>query len=293
VEARLYAEDPANGFLPSTGTVLRYREPAGVRVDSGIAEGSEVGTAYDPMLAKVVAHGPDRAAALDRLDRALGELEVLGVATNAAFSRALLRRDDVRAGALDTGLLERVLDEPAPDPPEDLVPAAAIAGYRADTGAVSTTAGPWRRRLDGHGEVRVTASEVHVGERRWSWAARPADPGALRITLDGVSRRYAVAHAHGAIWVARDGYQLEARTDRPERVRAALVGSLEAPMPGTVLLVHVANGDEVAEGEVLLVLESMKMELSITAPSAGIVEGLEVRPGDRVTIKQPLVAVAT
>ncbi|MEA2304782.1 MAG: acetyl-CoA/propionyl-CoA carboxylase, biotin carboxylase, biotin carboxyl carrier protein [Solirubrobacteraceae bacterium] len=292
VEARLYAEDPANGFLPSTGTVLRYREPAGVRVDSGIAEGSEVGTAYDPMLAKVVAHGPDRAAALDRLDRALGELEVLGVATNAAFSRALLRRDDVRAGALDTGLLERVLDEPAPDPPEDLLPAAAIAGYRADTGAVSTTPGPWRRRLEGHGEVRVTASEVHVGERRWSWAARPADGGALRITLDGVSRRYAVAHDGQAVWVGRDGHQLAARPERRERGRAAApAGSLEAPMPGTVLLVHVANGDEVAEGDVLLVLESMKMELAITAPAAGTVTGLEVRPGDRVAIKQPLVAV--
>jgi acetyl-CoA/propionyl-CoA carboxylase, biotin carboxylase, biotin carboxyl carrier protein len=296
VEARLYAEDPANGFLPATGTVLRYREPPGVRVDSGIAEGSEVGTAYDPMLAKVVAHAPDRPAALRRLDRALGELEVLGVATNAAFTRDLLRREDVRAGDLDTGLLERVLDEPAAPVPGDLLPAAAVAAFLADTGGQTTAPGPWRRRLEEHGEVRVRPGRVEAGGRAWAWSARAAagadDDGALRIALDGVSRRYAVACTAEAVWVARDGHQLQARTERKARAgAAALAGSLEAPMPGTVLLVHVANGDEVAAGDVLLVLESMKMELSITAPAAGIVEGLEVRPGDRVALRQPLVAV--
>ncbi|MCW3010492.1 MAG: ATP-grasp protein, partial [Solirubrobacterales bacterium] len=129
VEARLYAEDPAAGFLPAVGTVRRYVEPTGpgVRIDSGIREGSEVGTSYDPMLAKVIAHGPDRATALGRLDRALGELELLGVTTNAAFTRALLQREDVRAGQQDTGLLERVLDELAVAPPEDLLAAGALA----------------------------------------------------------------------------------------------------------------------------------------------------------------------
>jgi len=296
VEARLYAEDPAAGFLPATGTIRRYRAPEGpgVRMDSGVRAGTEVGTLFDPMIAKVIAHGPDRAAALRRLDRALGDLELLGVATNAAFSQALLRREDVRAGAMDTGLLERVLTELAVDPPEDLLPVAAHAAYRADVAALTTPAGPWRRVLADHGEVRVDATSVTVGDRRFAVTSHRTDDGGLRATVDGVSRRYAaVVDPDGdAVWVSRDGHQLEARTDRPERSGAgAMAGSLQAPMPGTVLLVHVANGDEVEEGDVLLVLESMKMELAIAAPHAGTVDGLALQPGDRVDRRQALVAV--
>ncbi|MDP9435294.1 MAG: ATP-grasp domain-containing protein, partial [Actinomycetota bacterium] len=112
VEARVYAEDPARGFLPTGGTTLLLREPSGdgVRVDSALREGAPVGTTYDPMLAKVVAWGPDRAAALARLDRALADTVVLGVGTNTGFLRALLAQDDVRAGRLDTGLVERELE---------------------------------------------------------------------------------------------------------------------------------------------------------------------------------------
>jgi acetyl-CoA/propionyl-CoA carboxylase biotin carboxyl carrier protein len=298
VEARIYAEDPAAGFLPATGTVRAYREPAGARVDSGIRLGSEVGTAYDPLLAKVVVHGPDRATALRRLDRALSELEVLGVATNAAFTRALLARDDVQAGDQDTGLLERALAQLDLAPPDDLLPAAALAAFVADTEGLTVPPGSWRRRFTGHGEVAVRAvagervAEVAVGDRAWRAAGRRLDAGALRITLDGVSRRYVVARDGDGLWIARDGHQLELRTERPDRTgTAAPPGSLEAPMPGTVLLVNVANGDAVGEGDVLLVLESMKMELAISAPHAGTVEGLELAPGDRVALRQPLVEV--
>ena len=304
VEARLYAEDPAAGFLPAVGTVRRYVEPAGVRVDSGIRSGTEVGTSYDPMLAKVIAHGADRATAIGRLDRALAELELLGVATNAAFTRALLQRDDVREGDMDTGLLERVLDDLAVAPPEDLLPAAALAAA-----GTAHPAGPWRRALDGHGEVRVASGVVTAGGRSWTATLRPRGgrsessreggpdsehPGglALRLTLDGIERRYGAVVTDDCIWIARDGHHLELRTHRPARDGAgALAGSLEAPMPGTVLLVHVADGDLVAAGDVLLVLESMKMELAITAPHAGTVAGLDLDPGDRVALRQPLVAV--
>jgi acetyl-CoA/propionyl-CoA carboxylase, biotin carboxylase, biotin carboxyl carrier protein len=292
VEARLYAEDPANGFLPATGTILRYREPAGVRVDSGVREGTEVGTSFDPMLAKLVAHGEDRAAALRRLDRALGELEVVGVTTSAAFTRALLRHEAVRSGTQDTGLLERVREELIPAPPDDLLPAAAVAAFAADTAGATTRPVPWRRVLDGLGEVRVRGDEVIAGERTWTWAAGAERDGAIRIALDGVSRRYALARDGEALWIARDGHQLAARPERADRAGAgALAGSLEAPMPGTVLLVPVENGDAVDEGDVLLVLESMKMELSITAPVAGTVEGLALKPGDKVALAQPLLAV--
>ncbi|QEC50341.1 ATP-grasp domain-containing protein [Baekduia soli] len=290
IEARLYAEDPAAGFLPATGTVRVYREPTGegVRVDSGIRVGSDVGTAYDPMLAKVIAHGPDRATALARLDRALATFDLAGVTTNAAFTRALLARDDVRAGEQDTGLLERVLADLAVDPPPDLVAAAMLAA--AGTGR---PAGPWQRTLAGHGEARVGDGRVTVDDREWA-ATEVAlgDDGIAHIALDGVRRRYAVAVGPDTVWIGRDGHHLEVATERRAHDGAgALSGSLEAPMPGTVLLVHVADGDAVAEGDVLLVLESMKMELSITAPHAGTVAGLDLAPGDRVTLRQPLVAV--
>jgi acetyl-CoA/propionyl-CoA carboxylase biotin carboxyl carrier protein len=292
VEARLYAEDPANGFLPATGTVHVYEEPGdqGVRVDSGIRAGSVVGTSYDPMLAKVIAYAEDRATALDRLDRALATFAIAGVTTNAAFTRALIARDDVRAGEMDTNLLERVLADLAVGPPDDLLAAAVLAAA-----GTAQPAGPWRRALaDGLGEARVGDGIVTVGERRWEGAAlRAAGPGAFHVTLDGVTRQYAIAlDGDDAVHVARDGHHATLRTARPDRSGAALPeGSLEAPMPGTVWAVNVANGDAVNEGDVLIVLESMKMELSITAPRDGVVEGLALAPGDRVALKQPLVAV--
>ena len=303
VEARLYAEDPTAGFLPATGAVRRYVEPdgVGVRVDSGIRLGTQIGTDYDPLLAKVIAHGPDRAIALGRLERALGDFELLGVATNAALTRALLRRGDVRAGEQDTGLLERVLDELTAGPPDDLLPAAALAAAGTER-----PAGPWRRELTGHGEVRVHAGVVTAVGRAWSAALRPSaderpplgrssalDGGwAFRATLDGLERGYCAVVTDETIWIARDSHQLELRTHRPASAeRSAPAGSLEAPMPGTVLLVHVADGDAVEAGDVLLVLESMKMELAITSPYAGTVAGLALATGDRVSGGQPLVRV--
>jgi len=293
VEARLYAEDPAAGFLPSTGTVRVYREPSGpgVRVDSGVREGVEVGTSFDPLLAKVIAHGPDRDVALDRLDRALATFALAGVTTNAAFTRTLLQRDDVRAGELDTGLLERVLDE-TPDAelaaPDDLAAAAMVVAA-----GTATPAGPWRRALIDFGEARVEDGRVTVGERTWSARLHGIADGIASVELDGVVRRYAVAASDETVWVARDGHHLELRAADPERGgEVAAAGSLEAPMPGTVLMVNVANGDRVSEGDVLLVIESMKMELSVTAPRDGVVSGLSLAPGDRVAHRQPLLAIA-
>jgi acetyl-CoA/propionyl-CoA carboxylase, biotin carboxylase, biotin carboxyl carrier protein len=289
IEARLYAEDPSRGFLPSTGTIRVYREPSGpgVRFDSGVRAGTEVGTSYDPMLAKVIAHGPDRLTAMQRLDRALATLELVGVSTNAAFSRALLARDDVRAGVQDTGLLERVLGELDTVAPSDLVPAAMLVAA-----GTAYPEGPWRRALADYGEARIAAGRVTIGEESWDAGIR-LDSGPLaRITLDGIERRYVVAIADDCVWIARDGHHLEVRTAKVARAGGiALSGSLTAPMPGTVLLVRVEVGDMVEEGDELLVLESMKMELSITAPQSGVVADLELKPGDRVALGQPLVSV--
>ncbi len=290
VEARLYAEDPAAGFLPSTGTIRLYREPAGegIRVDSGVRAGSEVGTSYDPMLAKVIAHGPDRATALRRLDRALARFDLLGVATNAAFTRALLQRPDVRRGEQDTGLLERVLSGWPAGQPADLLAAAALSAC-----GTAHPDGPWRRKLIDHDEVSVRGGHVSAGGRIWEdTTIRFEADGTARVRLDGLERRYAVRVSDDVIWIARDGHHLELRTRRfSTEAEADLLDSLQAPMPGTVLLVHVRDGDTVARGDVLIVLESMKMELAITAPHAGTVDSLSLRVGDRVALRQPLLAV--
>ena len=290
IEARLYAEDPARGFLPSVGTIRRYRPPTNARVDSALREGLEIGTSFDPMLGKVIAHGVDRERAIDRLDRALAELELLGVSTNAAFARQLLHRADVRSGTQDTGLLERVLAESnsVVVAPVDLLPAAALAAA-----GTADPPGPWRRAFEA-AEVRIEAGRVESGELSWEARVQPgADPGRLAIELDGVLRHYAVAlDGEQAVWIARDGHHLELRTLRQDRRQANTPsGSLQAPMPGTVLIVQVQNGDLVQEGDVLILLESMKMELSVTAPHAGVVSGLSLRPGDRVELGQSLVAV--
>ncbi|MFN8164115.1 MAG: biotin carboxylase N-terminal domain-containing protein [Solirubrobacterales bacterium] len=290
IEARLYAEDPGAGFLPTTGRVRVYREPAGpgVRVDSGIRLGSVVGTDYDPMLAKVIAHGPDRETAMARLDRALAGFDLAGVTTNAAFTRQLLGREDVRAGEQDTGLLERVLGDFETGPPADL----AAAGVLVAAGG-ERPAGPWLRALESFDTARVADGSVTVGERRGEGPSLRRDSeGAARVSLDGVERRYAVAVEGETVWICRDGHHLELRAERHDRSsEVAPEGSLEAPMPGTVLLVNVVNGDAVVEGDVLIVLESMKMELPVAAPYGGVVTGLELEVGDQVALGQPLVAV--
>jgi acetyl-CoA/propionyl-CoA carboxylase, biotin carboxylase, biotin carboxyl carrier protein len=281
VEARIYAEDPATGFLPSSGEVVAYREPAGVRVDSGIEEGSVVGTDYDPMLAKVVAAGEDRAEALARLRRALGELVVAGPITNTAYLRALLARPEVIAGEMDTGLIERLGDEvAAPAPGPELAEAAlrALIGEAEDDD-------PWSRRdawrLGGPTAITRTLEgpdgevEVTVGT---GLPARPPEAvvrGSAVWVLDGEAGpvRYALA-AEGA--------------DASAHGEA----SLEAPMPGTVVQLRVEPGATVAAGETLVVLESMKMEISIAAPREGVVETIAVAAGDQVDRGAVLIELA-
>lgn len=303
LEARLYAEGPSGDFLPSTGVVLHYREPRGegVRVDSGVREGTVVGTRFDPLLAKVIAHGRDREQALLRLEHALGELELLGVHTNQAFVRALLARPEVRAGEMDTGLLERLAGELAGEVPADLLAAGALA-----LAGSSRPAGPWRAhyeagaRGDGRAggtrachEVRIQDGWVSVDGRRSPAQVRALEDRRFAIELDGILRRYAVVRdADDALWVGRDGHQLEAVPRRPGAgADPASSGSLQAPMPGVVLQVRVADGQRVRAGDVLLVLESMKMELAITAPRDGVVCGLSLAVGDRVARRQPLLSV--
>ncbi|MER6149044.1 acetyl/propionyl/methylcrotonyl-CoA carboxylase subunit alpha [Streptomyces hirsutus] len=300
VEARICAEDPSRGFLPSGGTVLRLREPQGegVRTDSGLSEGTEVGSLYDPMLSKVIAYGPDRASALRRLRAALAETVTLGVPTNAGFLRRLLAHPAVVRGDLDTGLVEREADGlVAAGVPEEVYEAAAAVRLDAlrprGDGWTDPFSVPSGWRLGGTPKpvafhLRVTDPVEHTPR-----GSHTVAEDRVSVTLDGVRHTFHRA----ADWLGRDGDAWHVRDHDP--VAASLTGagragadSLTAPMPGTVTVVKAAVGDEVAAGQSLLVVEAMKMEHVISAPHAGTVTELDVAPGTTVAMDQVLAVIA-
>ncbi|MFB7735176.1 biotin carboxylase N-terminal domain-containing protein [Streptomyces sp. NPDC056112] len=302
IEARLCAEDPARGFLPSGGTVLGLREPEGdgVRTDSGLSEGTEVGSLYDPMLSKVIAHGPDRATALRKLRAALAGTVTLGVQTNAGFLRRLLAHPAVVAGELDTGLVERVADELIPaEVPEEVYEAAAavrLEDLRPKGGGwTDPFSVPSGWRLGGEPKptafpLRAAGLEPVTHQVRGTHAVTD---DTVSVTLDGVRHTFHRA----ADWLARDGDAWHVRDHDPvaaslSRTAHSGADSLTAPMPGTVTVVKVAVGDEVAAGQSLLVVEAMKMEHVISAPHAGTVTELDVTPGTTVAMDQVLAVIA-
>jgi acetyl-CoA/propionyl-CoA carboxylase biotin carboxyl carrier protein len=301
IEARLCAEDPARGFLPSGGTVLRLREPEGdgVRTDSGLSEGTEVGSLYDPMLSKVIAYGPDRETALRRLRAALAGTVTLGVQTNAGFLRRLLAHPAVVAGELDTGLVEREVDGlVATGVPEEVYEAAAAVRLEAlrprGDGWTDPFSVPNGWRTGGEPKpvafpLRATGLEPVTHTPRGS---HTVTEDRVAVTLDGVRHTFHRA----ADWLGRDGDAWQVRDHDPVAAsldRAAHVGadSLTAPMPGTVTVVKVAVGDEVSAGQSLLVVEAMKMEHVVSAPHAGTVAELDVAPGTTVAMDQVLAVI--
>ena len=324
VEARICAEDPARGFLPSGGTVVALHEPQGdgVRTDSGMNEGTEVGSLYDPMLSKVVAYGPDRATALRKLRAALAQTVMLGVPTNAGFLRRLLAHPAVVAGELDTGLVEREVESLVQDDVPDEVYVAA--GLLRQAGLIPGPADVWvdpfsvpsgwrlggesawtvhHLRVPGHDpvEVRVRGS-LHDAEVSWGPGGLPPASGRGGLGEEELSRvtlrlngRAHTFHRAGT-WLGRDGDAWNVLDHDP--VAASLTGtahagvdSLTAPMPGTVTVVKVAVGDEVTAGQSLLVVEAMKMEHVVLAPHAGSVTELDVTPGTTVAMDQVLAVI--
>jgi acetyl-CoA/propionyl-CoA carboxylase biotin carboxyl carrier protein len=311
IEARVYAEDPARGFLPTGGTVLALREPAGehVRVDSGLSAGATVTSAYDPMLAKVIAWGEDRATALRRLDAALAGTVLLGVPANTAFLRALLSDPDVRAGDLDTTLAERVADAlPPAGVPAEVLAAAALArlitrpaadpwdipdGWRVSGRAWTT----FRFRAgDGHAEVRVRGlAEVASGDGGPVPAQARFDGPDLVLTYDGRTIRFACAQDGRTTWLGRGGQAWALTEEAAAPVRGGASGgdaTVRSPMPGTVLAVHVTPGQPVRAGQPLAVVEAMKMEHTVAAPRDGIVTELAAKPGQQVRMEEPLAVIA-
>ena len=316
IEARVYAEDPAAGFLPTGGPVLALTEPhgAGIRVDSGLSAGMTVGSDYDPMLSKVIAHGADRLSALRTLDRALADTAVLGVGTNVDFLRFVLSDSDVIAGRLDTGLLERLEFSPSDtDTDDEAVIAAAVyrwlqrwpsgaadpwdvpSGWRLGEPAATAIRLRYRHRVE---HVRITGSpgraHVRLGEGpSRSLTAESAD-GALWLTIDGIRHRYLVAGIAAEIWIAGDGRtrMLEELLAEPVRPDDEHSGDAEllSPMPGSVVAVGVGDGDQIVAGTTVVAVEAMKMEHALRSPVDGVVE-LLVAVGDQVKVGQPLARI--
>ena len=313
IEARVYAEDPARGFLPTGGPVLQVFEPsgAGVRVDSSLLQGTVVGSDYDPMLSKVIAYGANRDEALAQLDRALAQTAVLGVQTNIEFLRFLLSDERVRAGDLDTALLDERLADFAPLPaPDDVLAAGGLFRQRAlarrarsnlwaaPTGwRVGGSAAPVRTAM--HTPLRSEtvsvwgppeAAKVQVGEGEIHSASVQVERSQMSVTLSGLRRDYRWAEADRHLWIAdeRGTWHLrEAEEQKIHRAAGARQAEILSPMPGNVIAVQVDSGAEISEGDVVVVVEAMKMEHSLAAPVSGRVEVL-VSVGDQVTVDQVL-----
>jgi propionyl-CoA carboxylase alpha chain len=321
IEARLYAEDPARDFLPATGTVLLWAPPElpGVRWDAGVACGSEIGVHYDPMLAKVIAHGPTRDEAITRLVRALERLGIAGVTTNRGLLLAVLRHPAFAAAELDTHFIERHLPAaarlPVADAQADRIHAvvAALHGHemrrRAGGPLPSSLPSGWRnnrwrpQRAEFHvGGETVRVDYVAEAARRFTVDAAGArasvvlhDAGVtgLDVEVDGIRRRYTVATAADLVAVHSVlGTTELAEVPRfPSRRRDEVAGGCVAPMTGVVRAVHVAAGDRVRRGQVLLVLEAMKMEHELAAHVDGVVHEVRVEVGQMVDPDAVLVIV--
>ena len=329
IELRLYAEDPAAGFLPGSGRleVLRLPEAsAGVRVDAGVVEGDVVTVHYDPMVAKLIVHDVDRPAALARLREALADCEIVGPKSNLAFLESLVRHPRIVEGTIHTAYLDAHLDEVLPGdaaPPATLLACAAVAALlhdeahaRAEAAASADPTSPWAL-ADGwrlgqagdrvlglmHGGRRqVLHASGHAGHYRLRGEhgehqvrdARLAG-GWLELELDGRRTRLRARASDQDLFVHDGGQRLHLQRVAPYQADDASAAGrgdrVQAPMPGRIVVVRAAAGQAVAEGEELLVMEAMKMELSLRAPRAGVVAAVRAAEGDFVEADALLVSL--
>ena len=280
IEARLYAEDPSSGFLPSTGPLDHFDLGSEGRIETGVAEGDMISPHYDPMVAKLVVWEKTRADAIEALADIAESVEVWPVKTNAAFLANALLEDDFVEAQLDTGFIERKLDRlVGDDAPDDAIWQAA-ADFTVLDAIEENAPRPIGFRLNA--DPRVAATLFHKGESR---------------TVDVIGERGA-AHATGFVEDARtvvfaDGQGFEfALESRGSGAAAAGSGAILAPMPGKVIAVDVAEGDRVTAGQRLMVLEAMKMEHALTAPFDGTVTELSAATGGQVQVEAVLAVVA-
>ena len=273
LEARLYAENPAGGFLPSIGVLEHFHLPDDIRVDSAVEEGDEVTPFYDPMIAKLIAHAPTREGASDRLAQACAEVEVWPVKTNAAFLARCLDHPDFIAGEVDTGFISAHQDELAAqaEPSAEILSVAAAAMLSGEDDA---PASPWRDltgfRMNAPAQTTVRLFlDGHPVEAELPKGDLEAD---ILMTDDAV-----------VVFEAGETFVLSAKPPQRSLEQAGGGdGAIVSPMPGKVVTVSVSVGDKVAKGQAILTLEAMKMEHALTAPFDGEVEALSVSAGDQV-----------
>jgi propionyl-CoA carboxylase alpha chain len=315
VEARLYAEDPLKDFLPVTGTVHRFAFPdmAGLRVESGIEDGSTVTVFYDPLVAKVVAHAPTREEAAAVLASALRRAAIHGPVTNRALLVRILEHPEFLAGAIDTGFLDRHdpagLGRPLPDPAQEGLAAVAAAlsdqvFERSRSRALATIPSGWR--ISGDRPQRRAYRGEH-GDHAIDYTATPqvavaglpdiavteCTSNTVEMTRGGETLHFSIARYGEERHVDSEAGPVRLTTIPrfPQTEVPEAPGSLHAPMPGKVIRVEVTEGSAVSEGQVLLVLEAMKMEHTLRAPHTGTVVEVDCGPGDQVEAGEVLVVV--
>ena len=317
MEVRLYAENPANDFLPVTGEILLWREPEGegIRVENGIQSGDQVSIYYDPMLAKIIAYGSDRAAACRRLLRALETTTLLGLTSNRSYVYAVLNHPVFQAGELSTAFLADYFadwTEPVGDIPLALI-AVTLAQW-LEHSQLETNRGYWRNNPNRPQLYRYAVSSsdepvdvyltpaCHNSTYRMR-VAQDAEvitsvefneqaSGEMVLTVDGHRQRVMLAHAGNTWWVQVKSGEVQLHTLEllPEpKAPADAGGSLRAPMPGVVLAILVEVGQRVQKGDALLKLEAMKMEHTIRTAADGVVETIYFAPGDTVAADTILV----
>ncbi|MEV7206133.1 MULTISPECIES: biotin carboxylase N-terminal domain-containing protein [unclassified Streptomyces] len=297
VEARLYAEDPANGWAPQTGRLHRLTVPDGIRLDTGYTDGDDIGVHYDPMLAKAVAHAPTRAEAVRRLAGALERAVIHGPVTNRDLLVRSLRHEEFTSGRMDTGFYDRHLTDLTRSAPDPLAPlAAALSDASTRTGRF----GGWRN-LPSQPQVKryAVAGEEHEVRYHHTRDGLTADgvhvvhagPDRVVLETDGVQRRFDIARYGDRVHVNTTALTALPRFPDPTTQHAP--GSLLAPMPGTVVRVAegLTEGTTVQAGQPLLWLEAMKMEHKITAPVTGTLTELPVSPGRQVEMGTLLAVV--
>ena len=318
IEARLYAEDPRNDFLPATGTLIAYEPNSEVeaRWDSGVEEGSVIGTEFDPMIAKVIAHGPTRREAIAKLARALEGTKLQGITNNRDFLVATLRHPAFIAGDTTTDFIERVNPDRTREPSASEVLNAAIAATlvsqnvrRKEAKQLKFMASGWRNSIMPPERVSYESNKeqldieyrsqrdgsfvMHCGERSHTVSIHGVDDTTIDLAID---------HQRLSLTVFQDGdvfivhgptgeVSVKELPRYPSPGLADFKGGLFAPMPGKVLATEISAGDAVKEGQILVVLEAMKMEHRITAPIDGTVKELNVTEGDQVDNGQILVVL--
>ncbi|NGM86198.1 acetyl/propionyl/methylcrotonyl-CoA carboxylase subunit alpha [Parapusillimonas sp. SGNA-6] len=336
IEARIYAENPEKGFLPSIGTLTTLNFPphvtfqnGDIRVDGGVRAGDTITPFYDPMIAKLIVRGSDRDQARARMVQALGEIQSVGVQTNIPFLRRLMLDPAFAAADLDTGLIERQRDSlfPPPKAASDSVLALAVAGLLAHRGLNHSDlqknkmpVDPWARvdgwRINGqYHQVfglldQEELRELHLRRdgRLWTythadvtspfeWEAHSALPGQyrIRVRLNGTDALATVIVRRETVHVFLDGLvhvlQLHDAVAHADEDSADARGGLTAPMPGKIIAISVKAGDKVKGGDVLLVMEAMKMEHTIHAPGDGTIEEVFFNVGDQVTDGAELISI--